>query len=75
MSMNLFNQCFRFIDFMVRFTDFLLFSVPVLVTVMIFCKHFHMGRIVSVASAMYGLEFCFIVLLIRFTDFLLFLNS
>ena len=48
---------------------FLLFSVCILVTVMILCKH--MGRIILVASSVYGFDlyFCFIYFMIRFTDF------
>ena len=54
---------------------FCYFLVPVLVTVMLLGKHFHMGRIILVASPLYGFDlyFCFIDFKIRFTDFLLFL--
>ena len=43
-----------------------------LFTVMILCKHLQMGRIVSVASSMYGFDlyFCFIDFMICFTDFI-----
>ena len=52
------------------------FSVPILFTFMILCKHLHMVSILSVASSVYGfdMKFCFIAFMIRFTDFLLFLS-
>ena len=40
---------------------FCYFSVPILFTVTILCKHLHMGRIVSVALSVHGFDlyFCF----------------
>ena len=50
--------------------------MPILVTVMILCKHSYMGRIVSVALSVYeyNLDFCFIDIMVCFGGFILFLS-
>ena len=73
-----FNLYFCFTDFMICFTDLCYFSVPLLVTVMMVCKYMylHMGRIVSVASSMYGFNpnFGFTDFMICFDDFMIVLS-
>ena len=73
-----FNLYFCFTDFMICFTHLCYYSVAILVTVMMVCKYMylHTGRIVSVASSIYGFNpnFGFTDFMICFTDFMIFLS-